>query len=145
MPPAIKPPLYPDVEVLLLNWLGIQAEDATALSGARLCTDLPYIAPQAAGLWIRINRVSGETHTRFTDQPVVDIDCYSFDRDIAVLAARTVQNLLLWQLRGAMTPDGIVQNVTDIIGPRWIPDDNQDISRYSASYELYTRPLVSRD
>ena len=91
-----------------------------------------------------MNRVSGETHNRFIDVPVVDVDCYSFDRDTAVLAARTVENLLLWQLRGSQTPDGIVQQTSTVIGPRWIPDLNQDISRYSASYEICTRPVVTR-
>lgn len=144
MPPATSPSLFPDVELLLLHFLAGQVPAQAALAGARLVTDLPLITAGMTGLWVRVNRVSGETHSRFTDQPVVDLDVYSFDRDAAWLAARTVQNLLLWQLRGTSTPDGTVQNVTDIIGPRWLPDINQDISRVGLTCELYTRVLPSR-
>lgn len=144
MPPATSPPLFPDAELLLLHFLQGQVAAQAGLTGARIVTDLPYIPPGAAGSWIRVNRVSGETHNRFTDVPVIDVDVYSFSRDAAWLAARTVQNLLLWQLRGLTTPDGTVQNVTDIIGPRWLPDINQDISRVGLTCELYTRVLPSR-
>jgi hypothetical protein len=144
MPSAIIPPLLPDVEVLLVNWLNLQTETTAALSSARMCTDLPYIPAGASGVWVRISRAAGLATSRFIDRPVVDIDAYSFDRDAAVLAARSIQNLLFWQLRGSSTPDGVVQNVIDVIGPRWIGDDNQDMSRYSASYELYTKPLRAR-
>ena len=144
MPPATSPPLFPDVEVLLLHFLDAQIPAQAALTGARFVTDLPFIEPGAQGLWVRVNRVSGETHSRFTDVPVVDVDVYSFDRDASWLAARTVQNLLLWQLRGLTTDDGTVQNVTDIIGPRWLPDINQDISRVGLTVEIYIRVLPAR-
>ena len=140
--PRSSPPAFPDAEVLLLHWLSAQAQlEANAvLASTRFCTDLPYIAPNAAGVWARITRVSGATASYFVDRPVVDIDVYSFSRDDAVAAARAIYSLLLWQLRGAATPDGTVQTVVDVIGPRWVPDDNQDISRYGATYEIHTKP-----
>jgi hypothetical protein len=130
------------VEVLLLNWLNAQAalEANAVLANTRFCTDLPYIEPDAGGEWARITRVSGATTSYFVDRPVVDIDVYSFSREAAIAVAQAVYSLLLWQLRGSTTPDGTVQTVVDVIGPRWIPDDNQDISRYGATYELHTKP-----
>lgn len=130
------------MEVLLLNWLNAQGalEANAVLNETRFCTDLPYIAPDASGAWARITRVSGATASYFVDRPVVDIDVYSFDREGAYEVARAVYALLLWQLRGSTTPDGTVQLVTDVIGPRWIPDDNQDISRFGATYEIHTKP-----
>lgn len=140
--PKTSPPDFPDVEVLLLNWLEAQQvlEANAVLAQTRFCTDLPYIAPGAGGSWARISRVSGATSSYFTDRPIVDIDVYSFDRDAAVAVAGAVQSLLLWQLRGSRTPDGTVQTVAVMVAPRWLPDDNQDISRYGATYELHTKP-----
>jgi hypothetical protein len=30
--------------------------------------------------------------------------------------------------------------VSDVIGPRWLPDINQDMSRIGATYEIHARP-----
>jgi hypothetical protein len=147
--PRNSPPQFPDVEVLLMNWLnpfsqqeGPQLPGAEVLTGVRFCTDLPYIPAGASGCWVRVGRVSGATQSLFTDRPVVDVDVYSFDRETAWAAARAIQNLIFWQLRGSATPDGCVQDVKDVIGPRWIPDLNQDMSRIGASYQLHTKPVV---
>ena len=140
--PRFSPKPFPDIEILLLNWLNGQAglEQNAVISGARFCTDLPLIAPGAGGAWARVNRVSGTTRSYFVDRPIVDLDVYSFDRDAAVAIARACETLLLWQLRGSTQPEGTVQTVTEIAGPRWIPDENQDISRFGASYEIHARP-----
>ena len=140
--PRVSPPELPDVELLLLNWLNGQKVLAAnaAIAGARFCTDLPYIPPGAAGAWVRVGRVSGATHSYFVDRPVVDVDVYSFDRDAAWAIARLIRNILFWQLRGTRQPEGTVVLISDVIGPRWIPDLNQDISRIGATYEIHTRP-----
>jgi hypothetical protein len=140
--PRNSPPAFPDVEILLLHWLEAQQvpEANAVLTQTRFCTDLPYIAPGATGSWARISRVSGATVSYFTDRPIVDLDVYSFDRDASVAVATAIQSLLLWQLRGSQTPDGIVQTVAVMIAPRWLPDDNPDMSRYGATYELHTKP-----
>lgn len=142
MPPASQP-LFPDIEVLLLNFVTAQIPSRAALADARVVTDLGYINPGDPTLWVRVSRASGETRDRFNDQPVVDVDVYSFDRDASWLGARTVENLVLWGLRGT-TPDGTVQNTSVVIGPRWLPDVNQDISRVGATYEIRARILPSR-
>lgn len=140
--PRFSPKPFPDIEVLLLNWLtGQQGLGQNAvLAPVRLCTDLPYIPPGASGAWTRISRVSGATRSYFVDRPIVDLDVYSFDRDAAYAIAQACECLLLWQLRGVSLPEGTVQTVTVVVGPRWIPDENQDMSRYGASYEIHARP-----
>ena len=140
--PRTSPPPLPDIEVLLLSWLNAQAQlEANAvLADTRFCTDLPYIAPGADGAWARISRVSGATSSYFVDRPIVDIDVYSFDREAAFAIATAIRSLLFWQLRGTQQPEGIVQLITDVVGPRWLPDDNEDMSRYGATYEIHTKP-----
>lgn len=125
--------------MLLLNWLTGQSQlEANAvLASVRWCTDLPFIPPEASGVWARIGRVSGATRSYFVDRPIVDVDVYSFTRDEAVAVAAAIRGLLLWRLRGVKLPEGTVQSVTDVVGPRWIPDENQDLSRYGASYEVH--------
>ena len=141
--PKVSPRPFPDIEVLLLNWFtGQQAlEQNAVIADVRFCTDLPYILPPGTGeVWARINRVSGATRSYFVDRPIVDLDCYSFDRDLAFAVAQACECLMLWQLRGSTQPEGTVQTVTVVAGPRWIPDENQDISRFGASYELHAKP-----
>jgi hypothetical protein len=144
MPPVITPPDLPDIELLLLGWLGGQQalpeNAAIAASVVRLCTDLPYIKPDAPGAWVRICRVTGATHSRFVDRPVVDIDAYSFSRATAWAVARAIRSLMTWQLSGAPVAGGAVTLVSEVIGPRWIPDLDQDMSRVGASYEIHARP-----
>lgn len=140
--PKFSPQPFPDIEVLLLNWFTGQQglEQNAVIADVRFCTDLPLIAPGADGAWTRINRVSGATRSYFVDRPIVDLDCYSFDRDQAFAVAQACECFLLWQLRGSTQPEGTIQTVTVVAGPRWIPDENQDISRFGASYEIHAKP-----
>jgi hypothetical protein len=123
---------FPDIELLLVTWLG----DQGPVTG-RLCTDLPATI---TGTVIRVLRISGANRSLRVDRPIVDIDIFSDDYADAIANGLLIQNLLLFSLRDTQTPQGYVQNVTTVIGPRWMPETNQDLVRYGASYELHTHP-----
>jgi hypothetical protein len=122
-------PQFPDIELLVITWLSDQ-EQVTG----RVVHDLPATI---TGTVIRALRISGANRSLIVDRPIVDIDVFSDDLADAVASARLVQNLLLFSLRATQTPQGYVQNVTTVIGPRWMPEVNQDLVRYGASYEIH--------
>lgn len=138
MAPLVSPKLFPDVELLLINWLPVPLAAALAQAGInaepQVTMDLPLniTAPVA-----RVTRISGKNISRFVDRPIVDMDVFSPVFDITAMVARIIQNLLLFSLSGTTTPDGTVQLVTTSNGPRWLPDVNQNLTRYSATYELH--------
>ncbi len=123
--------LFPDVEQLLIRWLQTAAE----LSRVRFCTILPAEITETT---VRIYRTAGAARNIRVDRPIVDADVYALDVADSVLIARQIENLLLTQLMGLQTPDGTVQSVSSVIGPRYLADENQDLIRYSASYEVHT-------
>lgn len=133
MPPVIKPIV--DIELLLVKYLQTLLGDNVFDAGQILiATRLPEQLPEVA---VRVNRVSGAARSRFVDRPIVDIDVFSADEDKAIAAAHTVHDALQG-IRSLVTDEGVVSYSEVIIGPRWLPDINQEIFRRSASYELYT-------
>ena len=120
---------FPDIELLLVSWLGDQGN----VTG-RLCTDLPA---EITGTVIRVLRISGANRSITVDRPIVDIDVFSDDYADAIAQGLLIQNLLLFSLRATTTPQGYVQSVSTVIGPRWLPEENQDLVRYGASYEIH--------
>jgi hypothetical protein len=133
MPPVIKPIV--DVELLLVNYLQAQLGDNVFDSGEiRIATRLPEDLPPKA---VRVNRVSGAARNRFVDRPIVDIDVFCTDEGTSVTLGDQIHDLMQ-AVRNLVTDEGVVSMVDVIIGPRWLPDINQEIFRRSASYELHT-------
>lgn len=124
-------PVFPDVEHLIVTFL----TDAERVP-PRVLTKLPLpIAPPV----VRVTRTSGANRSIYIDRPIVDVDVFHDNYEDASNLARVIQNLLLWTLRATTTPDGTVQDVTTVIGPRWMPDVNPNLVRYGASYEVRVR------
>lgn len=100
----------------------------------RFVTVMP--AGQLNMLTARINRVSGaERH--FVDTAVVDIDVWGFrsrSMDVSI-AARDIQASILGLL-GQVVTNGVIQHVVTISGPRAMPEVNQTLARYNASYQV---------
>lgn len=132
--PLVK--LLPDIEILLVNWLpGPLAAGLAAIginAEPRVMQSVPL---KIDGLVVRVTRAAGTSRNHFTDRPIVDLDAFCPDFDTAAAASRVIQNVLS-QLRGTPTPDGTVQGVITILGPHWLPDVNQNLTRYSGSYEI---------
>lgn len=120
---------FPDSELLITRYL-TAAESVTA----RVVTKLPL---PITGTVIRVTRVGGANRSIRVDRPLVDIDVFGPDYASVIATAIQVQNELLFSLRNTTTQDGTVQNVTTVIGPHFLPDVNQDLVRYSATYEFH--------
>lgn len=129
--PRGKP--FPDIEVLLLNFF--EAREEEDIVNCRFETDLPNDLKET-GCDVRVNRVTGANRSMFVDRPLVDIDVYGFDRDVVVRTALLIQKIVLYDLRGTSTPDGNIGETKTSNGPRWMPEKNQQLSRWGATYEL---------
>jgi len=86
---------------------------------------------------VRVSRISGAPRTIVTDRPLVDIDVWTSTYDdskrvsgIICTACRGIRNLV--------RPEGIVQQVSVLNAPRFIPELNQELIRYGGTYEFYT-------
>jgi hypothetical protein len=136
--PLVSPKLFPDAELLLINWLPVPLAAALAQAGVnaepQVTMDLPL---QITGLVIRVTKIAGKNISRFVDRPIVDLDVFGPVFDDVATTARIIQNLLLFSLTGQTTQDGTVSLITTSNGPRWLPDVNQNLTRYSATYELH--------
>jgi hypothetical protein len=140
---ALSVKLFPDAELLLINWLPVPLAAALAQIGInaepQVTMDLPLPAPGAAfPLIVRVTKIAGKNISRFVDRPIVDLDVFGPVFDDVATTARVIQNLLLFSLTGQTTPDGTVSLITTSNGPRWLPDVNQNLTRYSATYEIHT-------
>jgi len=139
MPSRIPVPLFPDMDKLLVSFLGGEIF-ANTTPATRVVTILPLHIEELPGPVIRVTRTAGTNRTLFTDRPIVDVDVFTTDWGSASLAARQAQNAILFTLRGTVRPEGKVQNATTVVGPRWLPDINPALVRFSATYEFSTRP-----
>lgn len=124
-------PVFPDVEHLIVTFLD---EAVSVTSRVLTKLPLPIVTPV-----VRVTRTSGANRSIYVDRPIVDIDVFGDNYEDASELARVIQNLLLFTLRATTTPDGTVQDVTTVIGPRWMPDVNPNLVRYGASYEVRVR------
>jgi hypothetical protein len=122
--------LFPDIQALVIGWM----LDQPAITGSP-CSKLP---DPITGTFIRVLRISGANRSIRVDRPIIDVDVFSDDEADAASQALLVQNLLLFSLWDTTTPLGYIQQVTTVIGPRWMPETNQDLVRYGASYELHS-------
>jgi hypothetical protein len=127
----VPTPVFPDIEHLVVTFL----TDAEMVP-PRVLTKLPLpLVPPV----VRVTRTSGANRSIYIDRPIIDVDIFHDDYAAASALSRVIQNLLLMTLRATTTPDGTVQEVTTVIGPRWMPDPNPALVRYGASYEVHVR------
>jgi hypothetical protein len=132
--------LLPSIEVLLVNWLpGPLAAALAALpqpvnAEPRVLQDIPEPVTEAV---VRVTRIAGAARNFFVDRPIVDVDTFTPNGpDEADTISRVISHVFT-SLRGISTPDGTVQSVDVILGPHWLPEANQNLTRYSASYEFH--------
>jgi hypothetical protein len=121
--------VFPDVEVSLLSILG------PAFPDIRVSTSLPG---DITGTVARVHRVAGANRDIKVDRPIVDVDVFGTNHGHVSMYARQLQAALL-SLAGAVAINGVIQRVSTIQGPRQLPEANQALTRYSATYEVFLR------
>jgi hypothetical protein len=132
MPPVI--PIFPDAELLLVAGLTPLLQGVFGSGGVRVVTILPATIAVPT---VRIKRISGANRSIALDRPILDCDTFASDYGTASIVARQVTASLL-ALRGVATVNGVIGNVNVIQGPRWLPDADMNLSRFNASYEVFT-------
>lgn len=126
----------PDIESALLYAL------APMEPNLRFVTTMP--AGDLTVVTARIRRVSGTVgvHT-WVDHPVVDIDVWgqvgvASAADVSLIS-RNIQSDMM-SLMSARVLNGVIQHVTVISGPKQIPEVNQKLVRYNATYLVRIHP-----
>lgn len=132
MPPSI--PVMPDAELLLVVGLTPLLQAIYGSNGVRVVTSLPGTIAVPT---VRVKRISGAQRTIALDRPVLDADTFALDYGTASMVSRQVTASLL-ALRGMLLANGVVTNVNVIQGPRWLPDEDVNLFRFNASYEVFT-------
>jgi hypothetical protein len=133
--------VFPDVEVLLVAYLNSSLD-------VRACTELPAADQLNDHLpVVRIRRISGADRDYRLDRPVVDVDVFAASRPAAAALSGQVRVVLRDDLQyaDAVQPTGVVTSVTTIVAPRWLPDPDTSLRRYSATYELCVHALTGTD
>jgi hypothetical protein len=123
---------FPDIEVELIGLF------APKFPSYRITSKLPG---QFTGIAVRVHKISGANRDITIDRPIVDVDVFSTTGEAdASTAARAIQAALR-SLAGTQTANGVIQRATTVSGPRWLPDSNQTITRYGATYEIHIRAV----
>ena len=129
---------FPDVELLLINWLTQQLDDdayvcSVGPPGEEFRDRLPLV---------RITRRGGPWLIRQQlDQPAVDIDVWHTDlAALNQLVERTRE--LVESLRGVTTQYGTVTDVIERVGPQRLPEDDPLLLRAGFSVSLITRRTI---
>jgi hypothetical protein len=122
-------PVLPDAESALLYALVPvfpEMRFVTSMPGG----DLPQITA-------RIHRISGANSNIQVDRPIIDIDVFGLKAEMGNVsaAAREIQSFILG-LMSARVTNGVIVHATTVTGPRQLPEANQDLCRYSATYEV---------
>jgi hypothetical protein len=127
----------PDVEAALLFAL-VPMEPDVRFVTVMPAGDLPKITAQ-------IRRVSGTSGRHiWVDHPVVDIDIWGqtnkgFGYTEVSQAARNIQ-ADMQSLLSAKIMNGVIQHVTVISGPKFVPEVNPNLVRNNSSYLVRIHP-----
>ena len=137
MPVTIPVTPLPDVEAALLFAL-VPMEPNIRFVTVMPAGDLPRMTA-------RIRRVSGTVGVHmWVDHPVVDIDIWGqidqgYGTNEVSLAARNIQ-ADMQSLMSAILPNGVIQHVTVISGPKNVAEVNTKLVRNNASYLVRIHP-----
>jgi len=127
----------PDVEAALLFAL-VPMEPDVRFVTVMPAGDLPKITA-------RIRRVSGTVGSHiWMDHPVVDLDIWGqidkgYGQTEVSAAARNIQ-ADMQSLMSAKVMNGVIQHVTVISGPKFVPEVNVNLVRSNASYLVRIHP-----
>jgi hypothetical protein len=128
--PILKP--WPDAEQVML--VGLTPLIQAVYPTARIVTELPGAIAVPT---IRIKRISGAQRDIIVDRPILDVDVFWTDYGTASAISRQITASLL-SLRGLKLMNGVISNVNVVQGPRWLPEPDPNLFRFSATYEAFT-------
>ncbi|WP_413811990.1 hypothetical protein [Streptomyces sp. OE57] len=128
--------IFPDVERLVVEHLKNRPELAGVLVDNRTPPDFDgtrkaVLVSRAGGVWVE------DIHL---DQPLVDLEVYGPDKPTAHTVA-TAARTALFTVRGTTFGTACVTDVSEVDGPRWLPDYlHAAASRYVSTARLSIRP-----
>lgn len=126
---------FGNVEVLLRSWA------APLFPGIRIVSELPS-GLEAALPVLQIVGGGGEDPRTFMamDRTVIDVDVWAGDRVAASDLAQTVRRRFRRDLPNTTVDGFVFAWVTTQVSPRWQPDPNPNVRRFTATYEVGCHP-----
>jgi hypothetical protein len=126
---------FGNVETLLRAWA------VPLFTGARVVSELPGDLVGSLPV-LQVVRGGGDDPRTFMaiDRAVVDVDVWAATRTDACSLAEAVRHRLRRELPGTVLDGFVVAWVTTQVAPRWAPDPNPDLRRYTATYEVGIHP-----
>lgn len=118
---------YLDVEAMLVTYINTRR-------GVRTVTELP--ADLSSLPVVQVRRIAGGDRDVVIDTPIVDVDVFHVDRSTAHILAEQIRTDFRTNLTGYKSGTGVVALVETINGPYWVPYDNTNLRRYTASYRV---------
>jgi hypothetical protein len=136
--PAI-PAIFPDIENVLVPWLGAQLEAVYGVT-ARVCTETPENLASIVPV-VAVSKTTGTDILGILDRPVVDIDCFAATRMQAQELGAQVQKLMHFALQGQIAGNAVIGLVSTVKGPGWLTYQDLAVRRCNATYELYCHAI----
>ena len=122
-----------DIEAVLIAWLEDSVEDVRA--STKTPSDLDDQLP-----WVLVRRVGGPYDGYRVDRPQVDIETFAATSTAAADLALHIQHLLHEQLAGSTTGGTVFSRVETPVAPHWVPYDNPNMDRYTATNRFAVHP-----
>ena len=119
---------FPDIEELTRQRLLAGAYKG----GATVSTRVPSPRPKT---FLRVWRTGGAAKNRALDMPLITVQSWSTDDDMAAENANVARGLLL--NASAVMP--LVRGVQEVTGPYYDPDPDSGVTRYTFTVQLRVR------
>jgi hypothetical protein len=119
---------FVDVELMLTTYIRTR-------QGCTAAVDVPANLVAAVPVAV-VRRIAGADTILTLDQAVVDVDVYAADRAAARLLSDQIRSDFRLHLSGYVFGGGVVAKVETSSGPVWVPYDNTNVRRYTATYRV---------
>jgi hypothetical protein len=126
---------FPNPETVLRGWL------VTLFPTVRIVSELPADLETELPV-LQVVRGSGDDPRTFMaiDRAVIDVDVWHADRVSASAMAETVRRYIRRDLPGTTIDGAVFAWATTLVAPRWQPDPNPKVRRFTATYEVGLHP-----
>lgn len=126
---------FGNVETLLRSWA------VPLFAGTRVVSELPADLETVVPV-LQIVRSGGDDPRTFmaTDRAVVDVDAWAATRTAACALGESARLRFRRDLPGVVVDGFAFTWVTTQVAPRWQPDPNLNVRRYTATYEIGFHP-----
>jgi hypothetical protein len=126
---------FGNIEILLRTWA------LPMFTGVRIVSEKPADLESALPV-LQIARGGGDDPRTFmcTDRVVVDVDAWEASRTAASDLAEDARLHFRHDLPNSVIDGFVVTWVTTQVAPRWQPDPNPRVWRYTSTYEIGIHP-----